>query len=101
MVPGRDCIWSRLIKHLCGALLGALLLHGQAVAADPGARAVVADLNAALLESMQSARELGYEGPYRLPEPGSNVSEILGIRIERSLYSRHPMGSLTIVKPPM
>ena len=69
MVPGRDCIWSRLIKHLYGALLGALLLHGQAAAAEPGARAVVADLNAALLESMQSARELGYEGRYRLLEP--------------------------------
>jgi phospholipid transport system substrate-binding protein len=69
-VPGTHHIWSRLSKRLCGALLAALLLNGPATAADgAGARAVVEGLNAALLESMRSARELGYDGRHQLLEP--------------------------------
>jgi phospholipid transport system substrate-binding protein len=69
-VPGTHHNWSRLSKRLCGVLLAALLLHGPATAADgAGARAVVEGLNAALLESMQGARELGYDGRHQLLEP--------------------------------
>ena len=69
-MPGTHHIWSRLSKRLCGVLLTALLLQGPATAADgASARGVVEGLNAALLESMQSARELGYEGRHRLLEP--------------------------------
>jgi phospholipid transport system substrate-binding protein len=69
-VPGTHHNWSRLSKRLCGVLLAALLLHGPATAAESaGARAVVEGLNAALLESMQGARELGYEGRHGLLEP--------------------------------
>jgi phospholipid transport system substrate-binding protein len=69
-VPGTHHNWSRLSKRLCGVLLAALLLHGPSTAADgAGARAVVEGLNAALLESMQSAQELGYEGRNQLLEP--------------------------------
>ena len=69
-MPGTHHNWSRLSKRLCGVLLAALLLHGPATAADgAGARAVVEGLNAALLESMQGARELGYDGRHQLLEP--------------------------------
>lgn len=69
-MPGTHHNWSRLSKLLCGGLVAALLLHGQAAAADgAGARAVVEGLNAALLESMQSGQELGYDGRHQLLEP--------------------------------
>jgi phospholipid transport system substrate-binding protein len=69
-VPGTHHIWSRLSKRLCGALLAAVLLHGPATAADgAGARAVVEGLNAALLESMRNAQELGYAGRHQLLAP--------------------------------
>ena len=67
-MPGRQHIWSGLIKRLCGALALVLALHGQAGANEPP-RAVVEKLNAALLESMHGAAQLGYEGRYRLLEP--------------------------------
>jgi phospholipid transport system substrate-binding protein len=68
-VPGTHHSRSRLIKHLCGALLAGLLLHGPANAEDARAQDVVERLNAALLQSMQSARDLGYRGRYQLLEP--------------------------------
>jgi phospholipid transport system substrate-binding protein len=68
-VPGTHHIWLRLIKRLCAVVVAGMLLHGQAAADDGGARAVVESLNAALLESMQNAPALGYEGRYRLLEP--------------------------------
>jgi phospholipid transport system substrate-binding protein len=49
--------------------MAGLLLHGPAHADDAGARDVVERLNAALLQSMQSARDLGYAGRYQLLEP--------------------------------
>ncbi len=67
-MPGRQHISSGLIKRLCGALALVLILHGQAGANEP-ARAVVERLNAALLESMRGAAQLGYNGRYRLLEP--------------------------------
>jgi phospholipid transport system substrate-binding protein len=68
-VPGTHHSRSRLIKHLCGVLLAGLLLHGPANAEDARAQDVVERLNAALLQSMQSARDLGYRGRYQLLEP--------------------------------
>ena len=69
-MPGTHHIRSRLSKHLCVALMSALLLHGPAPAADEGgARAVVEGLNAALLQSMQGAGELGYAGRHQLLAP--------------------------------
>ena len=67
-MPGRQHIWSGLIKRLCGALVLVLALHGQAGANVPP-RAVVEKLNAALLESMRGAAQLGYDGRYHLLEP--------------------------------
>jgi phospholipid transport system substrate-binding protein len=67
-VPGRQHISSGLIKRLCGALALVLALHGQAGANEPP-RAVVERLNAALLDSMRGAAQLGYEGRYQLLEP--------------------------------
>lgn len=69
MVPAKHHSRLRRIKHLCGALLAGLLLHGPAAAADGRAEDVVERLNAALLESMQGAQELGYAGRYQLLEP--------------------------------
>lgn len=69
MVPGTHHSPSRLIKHLCGVLLVGLLLHGPANADDASAQEVVERLNAAMLQSMQSARDLGYQGRYQLLEP--------------------------------
>jgi len=68
-VPARQHIWSRLSKHLGGLLLAALLLPAAAPAADGAPRAVVEDLNAALLEAMRNADELGYAGRYAALEP--------------------------------
>lgn len=68
-MPGTHHSRSRLIKHLCGALLAGLLLHGPAAGEDARAEDVVERLNAALLESMQSGEELGYAGRYQLLEP--------------------------------
>jgi phospholipid transport system substrate-binding protein len=65
---GRQHIWARLIKRLCGALVVVLVLPGP-VRADGGPRAVVEVLNAALLETMRNAAELGYQGRYRQLEP--------------------------------
>ena len=67
-MPGRQHISSGLIKRLCGALALVLALHGQAGANEPP-RAVVERLNAALLDSMRGAAQLGYEGRYQLLEP--------------------------------
>lgn len=69
VVPGTHHIWLRLSKRLCGVLVAGLLAHGQATADEGTARQVVGNLNAALLESMQNAAALGYEGRYRLLEP--------------------------------
>jgi phospholipid transport system substrate-binding protein len=69
VVTGTHHIWLRLSKRLCGVLVAGLLAHGQATAEAGGARQVVENLNAALLESMQNAAALGYEGRYRLLEP--------------------------------
>src|ERR671910_410818 len=69
MVPGTHHSRSRLIKHLCGVLLAGLLLHGPAAAEDARAEDVVERLNAALHQSLRSARDLGYEGRYGLLEP--------------------------------
>ena len=69
VVPGRHHIWLRLSKRLCGVLVAGLLAHGQAAADEGAARQVVENLNAALLESMQNAPALGYEGRYQLLEP--------------------------------
>ena len=69
VVPGTHHIWLRLSKRLCGVLVAGLLAHGQASADEGGARQVVENLNAALLESMQNAAALGYEGRYALLEP--------------------------------
>ena len=68
MVPGTQHIFARLIKRLCGALVVVLVASGSA-GADDGARAVIEDLNAALLASMRNADELGYGGRYRRLEP--------------------------------
>ncbi len=68
MVSGRQHILTRLIKRLCGALVLVLVISGPAGAED-GPRAVVEGLNAALLESMRDAAELGYQGRYRRLEP--------------------------------
>lgn len=68
-MPGTHHIWLRLSKRLCGVLVAGLLAHGQAAADEGAARQVVENLNAALLESMQNAPALGYEGRYRLLEP--------------------------------
>jgi phospholipid transport system substrate-binding protein len=68
VVSGRQHILTRLIKRLCGALVLVLVISGPAGAED-GPRAVVEGLNAALLESMRAAAELGYQGRYRRLEP--------------------------------
>lgn len=68
MVAGRQHIWARFIKALCGALGLVVVLAGQA-RADQDPRAVVEALHVALLESMRNAAELGYEGRYRMLEP--------------------------------
>jgi phospholipid transport system substrate-binding protein len=68
LVPGRQHIWSRLIKGLCRALVLVFVLPGT-VSAAQDARAVVEALHVALLESMRNAAQLGYQGRYRLLEP--------------------------------
>jgi phospholipid transport system substrate-binding protein len=68
LVPGRQHIWSRLIKGLCCALVLVFVLPGT-VSAAQDARAVVEALHVALLESMRNAAQLGYQGRYRLLEP--------------------------------
>ncbi len=67
-MPGRQHIWSRLIKPLCGALTLVVALHGPA-GATAGPRAVIETLHAALLDTMRSGAELGYDGRYRQLEP--------------------------------
>jgi phospholipid transport system substrate-binding protein len=67
-VPGRQHIWSGLIKGLCGALGLIVILAGQA-RADQDPRAVIEALHVALLDSMRNAAELGYQGRYRKLEP--------------------------------
>lgn len=68
-VPGRQHIWLWLSKRLGGLLVAALLVHGAALAADGEPRSVVERLNAALLESMRDAEELGYAGRYEALAP--------------------------------
>jgi phospholipid transport system substrate-binding protein len=68
VVSGRQHIFARLIKRLCGALVLVLVMSGPG-RTDDGPRAVVEGLNAALLESMRHAAELGYQGRYRRLEP--------------------------------
>ncbi len=67
-MTGRQHIWVRLIKRLCGALLAILVISGPA-RADDGPRAVVEALQGALLGAMRNAAELGYQGRYRELEP--------------------------------
>jgi phospholipid transport system substrate-binding protein len=67
-VPGRQHILARLSKRLCGALIVFLIASGPVGAGD-APRAVIERLNAALLESMRHAGELGYQGRYRQLEP--------------------------------
>jgi phospholipid transport system substrate-binding protein len=68
-VPGTHHIWSRLSKRLGVVLVAGMLLHGHTAAGESGARAVVEGLNAALLESMRNAQELGYAGRHQLLAP--------------------------------
>jgi phospholipid transport system substrate-binding protein len=68
-VAGRQHIWLRVSKHLGGLLLAVLLTHGGAVTAEGEAQRVIEGLNAALLESMRNADQLGYGGRYEALEP--------------------------------
>ncbi len=67
-MPGRQHIWLLVSKHLGAVLLAAQLLGGAAAAADEP-EAAIASLNAALLEAMRNAEELGYAGRYQALEP--------------------------------
>jgi phospholipid transport system substrate-binding protein len=68
-VRRRQHIWLPLSKHLGGLLLAVLLAGGGSIAADDGPEAVIEQLNAALLETMRGAEELGYAGRYEALEP--------------------------------
>lgn len=61
---------SRWLRHrLLAGIVGVLLATGEAGAQEAGPDAVVERLNAALLDAMRSADELGYSGRFERLEP--------------------------------
>lgn len=58
-----------LIKRLVAVVLLSGTLGAAAGAAEPGPREVIEGVNAALLEVMQQAEELGYAGRYQRLQP--------------------------------